>query len=151
MTPSQIKGRLRALLPTLGTARDGARQGKILVVDDDDDIRLVLQEVLTEEGFRVEGARDGTEALEILHQEGGWMVLLDLMMPHMNGWQVIQRLQQKPALLKDSKVVLMSAGWRLESVGNALSSEIVVASLRKPVDLEELLTLARYLAGEVGG
>jgi CheY-like chemotaxis protein len=81
-----------------------------------------------------------------LHQEGGWVVLLDLMMPRMDGWQVIRRLQQEPGLRKDSQVVLMSAGWRLDSEGAAPSGAPVVARLRKPVDLEELLTLANALA-----
>lgn len=150
-TPSEITGRLRGLLSDLGPAREGAIPGKILVVDDDEDIRAVLQEVLAEEGFRVEGARDGTEALEVLQREGGWVVLLDLMMPRLNGWQVLERLRQEPALLKDTRVVLMSAGWRLESERQAFSSEIVVASVRKPVDIDELLLLARHLAGEGSG
>lgn len=127
------------------------RRGKILVVDDDEDIRAALQEVLADAGFQVQGAADGSEALELLRRESGWMVLLDIMMPRLDGRQVLQRLQQEPALLKDNKVVLMSAGWRLDSEGLALSSEIVVASLRKPIDLEELLALARRLAGGVDG
>lgn len=138
----------RALLPGGRLARDGASPRKILVVDDDEDIRVVMQEILADAGFQVQGARDGTEALKRLHREGGWVVLLDLLMPRMDGWQVIRRLQQEPALRKDSQVVLMSAGWRLDSEGPTLSSDFVVASLRKPVDLEELLTLARSLAGE---
>ena len=110
-----------------------------------------MQEVLADAGFQVQGAADGSEALELLRRESGWMVLLDIMMPRLDGRQVLQRLQQEPALLKDNKVVLMSAGWRLDSEGLALSSEIVVASLRKPIDLEELLALARRLAGGVDG
>ncbi len=121
------------------------------MVDDDEDIRAALQEVLADAGFQVQGAADGSEALELLRRESGWMVLLDIMMPRLDGRQVLQRLQQEPALRKDNKVVLMSAGWRLDSEGLALSSEIVVASLRKPIDLEELLALARRLAGGVDG
>jgi CheY-like chemotaxis protein len=124
------------------------RQGKILVVDDDEGIRAALQEVLADAGFQVQGASDGTEALDLLRRESGWVVLLDLMMPRLDGRQVLQQLQQEPELLKDNKVVLMSAGWRLDREAPTLSSEIVVASLRKPVDLEELLALARHLAGE---
>lgn len=150
-TPAEIQRRLRGLLADWRPARDGASPGKILVVDDDEDIRMVLQDVLADEGFRVEGARDGTEALEILQREGGWVVLLDLMMPRLNGWQVLERLQQEPALLKDTKVVVMSAGWRLDSERQAFNNKLVVASVRKPVDVDELLTLVYSLAGEVGG
>ena len=140
----------RALLPDGRPSRDRASPGKILVVDDDEEIREVLQDVLADAGFQVQGARDGTEALKLLHREGGWVVLLDLMMPRMDGWQVIRRLQQEPALLKDSQIVLMSAGWRLDREGWTLSSAPVVASLRKPVDVEELLSLARHLSGKDG-
>lgn len=137
--------------PSAGPSREGARSpGKILVVDDDEAIREVFQDVLAADGFQVQGARDGTEALEVLHREGGWVVLLDLMMPRLNGWQVLQQLQQEPEVLTTTKVVVMSAGWRLDSVGQALNQDIVVASLRKPVDLEDLRVLARSLAGESG-
>jgi two-component system, chemotaxis family, chemotaxis protein CheY len=133
--------------PAFAPSKAGARRrGKILVVDDDEGIRTALQEVLADAGFQVQGAGDGMEALELLRRESGWMVLLDIMMPRLDGRQVLQRLQQEPALRKDNKVVLMSAGWRLDSEGLTLRSEIVVASLRTPVDLEELLALARHLA-----
>ena len=143
--------RWHALLPAFEPSKAGARrQGKILVVDDDEGIRTVLQEVLADAGFQVQGAGDGAEALELLRQESGWIVLLDIMMPRLDGRQVLQQLQQEPALLKDTKVVLMSAGWRLDSEGPTLRSEAVVASLRKPIDLGELLTLAQHLAWEAG-
>ena len=138
--------------PAFELSKAGARRRhKILVVDDDEGIRATLQEVLADAGFQVQGAADGREALELLRRESGWMVLLDIMMPRLDGRQVLQQLRQEPALLKDNKVVLMSAGWRLDSEGPALRSEIVVASLRKPIDLEELLALARRLAGGADG
>ena len=144
--------RLLPPAPAFAPSKVGARRrGKILVVDDDEGIRAALQEVLADAGYQVQGVGDGAEALELLRRESGWLVLLDIMLPRLDGRQVLQRLQQEPALLKDNKVVLMSAGWRLDSEGLALRSEIVVASLRKPVDLEELLALARRLAGGIDG
>ena len=75
--------------PAVGPARDEARpQGKILVVDDDEEIRAVLQQVLADAGFQVQGARDGTEALALLHREGGWVVLLDLIWKNSSPWRV---------------------------------------------------------------
>lgn len=133
------------------TPAGALHRGKILVVDDDEGIRAVLQDVLADAGFQVQGAGDGVEALELLRQEGGWIVLLDIMMPRLDGRQVLEQLRQEPALLKNNKVVLMSAGWRLDSEGPTLRSEIVVASLRKPIDLGELLALAQQLVGEAGG
>jgi CheY-like chemotaxis protein len=55
---------------------------KVLVVDDDKETRLILRELLKDEGFHVNVARNGLEALNILKHEGEWVVLLDVKMPH---------------------------------------------------------------------
>lgn len=119
---------------------------KILVVDDDAEIRELLHDLLTDEGFRVNVASDGKEALDILQREGGWVILLDLMMPKMTGQEVVERLKTDQALLQDNKVVLMSAGWRLAREGHALKSDIVVAALPKPFEIDEVLSLLKYLS-----
>ena len=119
---------------------------KILVVDDDAEIRELLHDLLTDEGFRVNVASDGKEALDILQREGGWVILLDLMMPRMTGQQVVDRLKTDQTLLQDNKVVLMSAGWRLAREGHALKSDIVVAALPKPFEIDEVLSLLKNLS-----
>ncbi len=119
---------------------------KILVVDDDAEIRELLHDLLTDEGFRVNVASDGREALDILKREGGWVILLDLMMPRMTGQEVVERLKKDSTLLQDNKVVLMSAGWRLAREGHALKSDVVVAVLPKPFEIDEVLTLLKGIS-----
>ncbi len=118
---------------------------KILVVDDDDGIRDVLDILLTEEGFIVKTARDGSEAIEILQHESGWLILLDLMMPRLDGRAVLAYLRLHPGLLTRNKVVLMTASPRSSREYQALLAD-VEAELPKPFDLDQVLSIVRGLA-----
>jgi CheY-like chemotaxis protein len=83
----------------------GAR-AKVLVVDDDPDIRLTLRQVLRDEGFTVLEAKNGLEALESVAEDNPDVVLLDLMMPLVNGWDVLKTLRNAR---KDLPVIILSA------------------------------------------
>lgn len=83
----------------------------VLVVDDDRDIRETLGEVLSEEGFRAVCVGDGRAALDEL--EGGLrpeVILLDLMMPRMDGWQFRREQAKQPSLADIPVVVITAAG-----------------------------------------
>ncbi|MEX0706018.1 MAG: response regulator, partial [Nitriliruptoraceae bacterium] len=71
---------------------------RVLVVDDDDDIRTVLRIVLELEGMEVVTACDGVEGLEVAHAQRPDAVLLDVNMPRMNGMQMLAALREDPAL-----------------------------------------------------
>ena len=119
---------------------------KVLIVDDDEEIRALLQDMLIEEGHQVDTARDGQEALERLQQEGGWVVLLDIMMPNMDGHEVIRQLEDNHTLRDKNRVALMSAGGRLAQERMNLTSDIVAALLPKPFDLDDVLAVVSRLA-----
>ncbi len=120
---------------------------KVLVVDDDAEIRAALTDVLREEAFQVAEAANGQEALDLLRRERGkWILLLDLMMPCLSGQALIQVLEQELDLLEATQVILMSAGWRLARVRQVPQSDLVSGALTKPFDLEQLLALVRLLA-----
>src|SRR3954469_4026788 len=82
----------------------------ILVVDDDDDIRDAVQDVLESEGYKTLGACNGQEALDLLRSERDRpsLILLDLMMPEMDGWEFLSKVDAEPAL-RGMPVALMSA------------------------------------------
>jgi CheY-like chemotaxis protein len=110
---------------------------RLLIVDDDEDILEVSRIVLEEAGYDVATAHHGGEALEQLHAPGGEsisLILLDLMMPVMDGWELRRRLLADPTL-RDIPVVVCS-GDRLELA--TVPSEIA-AVLVKPVGLDALL------------
>ena len=103
---------------------------KVLVVEDDHLIREAIAEALDQEGFVVVEAANGREALDKLHQGRTSLVLLDLMMPVMDGWQFREAQLQDPEI-SDIPVVVLSA----------VSDEKVSAErhFSKPCDLDELL------------
>jgi len=67
---------------------------KLLVVDDDDDLRLLLQTTLPREGYEVLTAGSGMEGIRLLFSQQPNVVLLDVMMPGMDGWEVLERIRE---------------------------------------------------------
>jgi CheY-like chemotaxis protein len=115
---------------------------RVLVVEDDDDIRDVIEEVLCAEGLRVDVARDGLEALDKLEANGKPpVILLDMMMPRMDGETFLRHLRDKPALA-DTPVVVISGNAAVREKAHQLAA---VACLVKPFELEELLGLVHRL------
>jgi CheY-like chemotaxis protein len=108
--------------------------GSVLVVDDDADIRDLLSQFLEVEGFRVQSARNGQEAIERLRDgRGACVILLDLMMPVMNGWQFRDQQKSDPDLA-DIPVVVISA-----VIPDHVPPIDANAYVRKPLDLDSLL------------
>lgn len=108
---------------------------RILVVDDDPDIRETLAELLQEEGYAVTSAAHGAEALSALRTDPRpGLILLDLMMPIMDGWQ-FRAEQKKDPELASIPVVVISATGRDEFVSSLGAAQF----LKKPINLEQLL------------
>jgi DNA-binding response OmpR family regulator len=78
---------------------------RVLVVDDDDDIRLLLEELLRGAGYGTATARDGREALRTFHESPSDVVVLDLSMPELDGFETLERLRD----LSDVPVILLTA------------------------------------------
>jgi DNA-binding response OmpR family regulator len=121
----------------------------ILVVDDNTDNVEILRAFLTSRGFRVETAPDGRSALARMEETRPDLVLLDVMMPGMDGWEVCRVIKQHPAL-GDTRVVMVTAKGGFEDKFEGLRSgadDYVV----KPVDFPDLLErVQRNLAARGG-
>jgi DNA-binding response OmpR family regulator len=107
---------------------------RVLVVDDDDDIRLLLQELLSGAGYRVETAPDGRAALRVFYENPTDVVVLDLSMPDLDGFETLDRLRD----LSDVPVILLTArGGEIDKVRGfrAGADDYVV----KPFGRQELL------------
>lgn len=112
---------------------------EVLVVDDNLDYLEVIHQELSEAGFRVRVASSGPQALEMLQQQKPSLVLLDIMMPEMNGWDVLRNLRALPNL-EDVKVVITSVVNE-----KPLGLDVEFAGwLTKPFQLEEF---KRFLGG----
>ena len=114
--------------------------GKVLVVDDEPAIRELLRDVLCEEGHHVETARDGVETLKVLEREHAVLVLLDLMMPRLDGRGVIRALEGRPDG-RNHRVIVMSAAERLFAYSASLRSGLVCEQLAKPFELDTVIAL----------
>jgi CheY-like chemotaxis protein len=120
------------------------RGSVILVVDDDLDVRTILAEILSDEGYSVETAANGHEALERL--EGGVrpsMILLDLMMPVMDGWEFRRRQLASPTLAS-LPVVVFTAHANAQEAASRMSA---ARGLDKPVDIHALLQAVETVVG----
>jgi|SRR5579863_8216745 len=115
--------------------------GKVLVVDDDPMICEVLREVLSDEGHQVRTAADGLEALQVLEHEGSYLILLDLMMPRLDGPGVIRALEQRPDVRDGNRVIVMSAAERLFAYSTSIASDLVRERVAKPFELDVIIDL----------
>jgi CheY-like chemotaxis protein len=114
----------------------------VLLVEDDIDVREAVTDTLKDAGYGVLSARHGQEALDLLRKQGApkpCLILLDLMMPVMDGWQ-FRELQSKDPALADIPVVALSAHDGLHALGAA-------GHLRKPVQLRALMDVVERFCG----
>ena len=111
------------------------RQQRVLVAEDEPLIRALVTMAFEAEGYDVETAADGAEALEKACRQPPQAIVLDLMMPVMDGWDFLEAWQGQPTS-RAVPVVVISAGYRREEHG-ALD---VQAVLTKPFDIDRLVT-----------
>jgi CheY-like chemotaxis protein len=112
---------------------------RVLVVEDEQDLRDGLAEVLRDEGHEVETAENGAEGLDRARQFRPEVILLDLMMPVMNGWQFLESQQLDPALSR-IPVIVVSAAARVAA------GKTVVEHLSKPFNVVQLLSVVERVA-----
>lgn len=94
----------------LGSPKAGRYPGRILLIDDDADTRDIYQEFLTQAGYEVDLAGDGEEGLTKILQDGYDLVLLDIMMPKLDGISVLKKIKELPESdVYNGPVVMLSA------------------------------------------
>jgi CheY-like chemotaxis protein len=110
----------------------------VLIVEDDADLRDMMAQLLSLEGFTAATVSNGREALEYLHKGARPdVILLDLMMPVMDGWEFRRRQQADPAM-SDVPVIVLSA------LDQSRAADVNAdAFLKKPLDFDRLLALVR--------
>jgi len=113
---------------------------RVLVVDDDPSIRRMIMAALRRDGYTFSEAANGKEALDIMRQEPPSVVVLDLMMPIVSGWDVLRERAAEPDL-QSIPVIIVSAN-RGPELASAMDKGIC-AFLPKPFDITVLSSLVR--------
>ncbi|WP_176736726.1 response regulator [Oligoflexus tunisiensis] len=122
--------------PSLDAASAPSREETILVVDDVDDMRDLIQTVLRRQGYRVVGARNGEEALGLLQNQAFDLIITDWMMPRKSGPELLADLQKDPRLAGIPTILLTAKGDDVSKV--VAAREGASAYLAKPFDEVEL-------------
>ena len=112
---------------------------RILVVDDDENILNLEKAILEQKGFEVATAAGGAEALKLVAKEAFDLILLDVMMPEVDGFTVCRRIKEDPKL-KDVPVIFLTAKGGGEALAQGFESGAVMY-INKPFTANKLLTI----------
>jgi CheY-like chemotaxis protein len=115
-------------------------EGRVLIADDDQAIRQLVGTILHREGLEVDSAADGQEAIEKLQAHEYAVVLLDLMMPRVDGFGVAAYLKEHPPANKP--VVLVISAYADQQFKD-VDPDVVAGVLRKPFEIADLGSLVR--------
>jgi CheY-like chemotaxis protein len=117
-------------------------QPRALIIDDDGPIRTMLSTIVGNQGMSVDTARDGVEAIENLDKDGYSLVLLDLMMPRVDGYAVLAHMRKhQPALLQRT---ILATAVPQHDLDRNLKDPVMVHS--KPFDVRQLIADVRHVA-----
>ena len=130
------RGDLEAFLARSGPARQEAGPA-VLLVDDDDRMRELLRIELEREGYDVQEAASADEGLASIEERKPELVLLDVMMPHVDGWEMLRRVQERYGA--GAIPVLMFSGQVDEQARRQAASSGARGFIGKPFDLDELV------------
>jgi DNA-binding response OmpR family regulator len=119
---------------------------KVLIVDDEPNIVVSLEFLMSQQGYEIEVARDGEQALHLLDSFNPDLVLLDVMLPQKSGFEICQQIKEKPEW-KHMKVVLLTAKGREADItkGLALGADEYVT---KPFATKELVQKVTQILNE---
>jgi two-component system, OmpR family, response regulator VicR len=119
----------------------------ILCIEDEEEMIDLIRLILTRRGFDVRGANGGKEGLEIIRTEHPDLILLDLMMPDMDGWEVYQQMKADDAT-KNIPVIVVTA--KAQSIDKVLGLHIAKVDdyIAKPFSPQELLNSVDNVLGK---
>lgn len=130
------------LVAQVGAVLGGRPQGRILVVDDDPDVRRLVGSILQRAGYEVTEAADGEEAVQQVRERGADVVVMDIVMPRLDGVEALRRLRDDPATAT-TPVILMSASAGAAGASReearALGANAVLSKPLTPGQLRDLV------------
>ena len=120
---------------------------KVLIIDDDPSIRDIIRFLLEDAGYEVLEAPDGEAGLEFIDGNGPFVVLVDLLMPRVDGFEVMKVVDSNPALTTKHRYVIITANRHsLPDSFERILAKLEVPVLFKPFDLADLLHVVNQAA-----
>jgi CheY-like chemotaxis protein len=117
---------------------------KILLIDDEPELVIVTKKLLEKEGYTVIVAKDGREGLKILENDLPDLILLDIMMPGEDGWEVCKKIKSNEKT-KHIPIAMFTVRVSQDSVKKSIEYAHADAQINKPFDTEELLKVIEEL------
>lgn len=117
---------------------------KIMVVDDEEDILFIVKETLSREGYTVVTAHSGPEALKRVKKEKPDLILLDVMMPELTGWETCKKIKEDKDT-KDIMVTMLTVKSEDEDKVKSLDYALADWHISKPIDRAKLLRTVKWL------
>lgn len=121
----------------------GKKQAKILVVDDDEDFRHILSDVLHDEGHNVITAQDAHEAIKRVRENGFTIIFMDIVLPDMNGVETYKVIKK----MSPATVTVMMTGYSVEDLVKEAINEGAYNCLHKPFGMDEILNVVKKITG----
>jgi two-component system alkaline phosphatase synthesis response regulator PhoP len=142
--PNRLSGRRRSLTDTGPAAIVAPAAGRVLVVEDEQDVAELIRYNLIKEGYEVSVVANGTDALKIAHDVRPTVILLDIMVPQLNGWEVCRRLKQDP---ETRSIPIIMVTGRVEEGDKVLGFELGADDyVTKPFSPRELVARIRAVS-----
>jgi len=117
---------------------------KIMVVDDEADIAFIIKETLTREGYDVIVANSGKDALEKIRGAAPDLVLLDVMMPDLDGWETCKQIKADEDM-KDTVVTMLTVKSEDEDKVKSFDYALADWHINKPIDRKKLVKTVKWL------
>jgi len=120
------------------------KKRRVLVVDDEPSVAKTVKVILSAEGYTVSTALSGKECLKKLEKEEYDLIILDVMMPEMNGWQVFDEIKKKH---KGQKVIYLTVIRYADTMIDQFITEGISGIINKPFDRQELIDKVEEVLG----
>ena len=121
---------------------------RILLVDDEEDIRTLYKKTIEKGGYLVETASNGMEALEMVETFNPNLVILDIMMPDMDGWEVTKKIRKKHSI-NELPIIILSVKSEIADKVKSTSDLGANRHCTKPVDGNDLIYMIKTLLDEL--
>ena len=118
---------------------------KILIVDDEEDVLYIIRRILSKKGYTISEVKSGEECLEVLKKDKPDLIIMDIMMPGLDGWETTRKIKTDEST-KDIPVSMLSVKDDSEDVRKSFEYSFADEHLGKPIDFSTLLNVVETLA-----